>query len=112
MKKLKLNLDELAVETFTTEHGEDGRGTVAGHATFACLSRKCGGTAVCTGGSCDGTCYATCGDEPCNSYDRTQCGGTAYENSCAGGDCFESDNEYTCNYTCLNSCSCDPTYCC
>jgi hypothetical protein len=106
MKKLKLNLDELAVETFVTDHQEGQRGTVAGYATNLCITYRCDNTNLCTGGdSCDGTCYATCGDEPCNSYDAA-CGGTAYENSCAGGDCFNTDNENTCEHTCLMSCPC------
>jgi hypothetical protein len=106
MKKLKLDLNELAVETFATDHGGRERGTVAGHATNTCITARCDGTRLCTGGpSCDGTCYATCGDEPCNSQGLEYCGGTAYENSCAGGDCFHTDNENTCEHTCLNTCT-------
>jgi len=109
MRKLKLNLDELAVETFATDHREVRRGTVAGHATNICITARCLDTDLCTGadgdaGSCDGTCYATCGDAPCASYDIDQCGGTAY--SCAGGNCFQTDYEYTCRNTCLKSCNC------
>jgi len=110
MKKLKLDLDELAVETFATDHGVERRGTVGGHATYACITARCLNTAACTGGgagSCDGTCYATCGDVPCASWDIDQCGGgTVYDNSCFGGDCFNTDDENTCINTCLNSCPC------
>jgi hypothetical protein len=105
MKKLKLNLDQLAVDTFTTDHHQGGRGTVAGHATNLCITYRCQNTNLCTGGdSCDGTCYATCGDVNCASYELTNCGGTAYDASCAGGDCYNTDNENTCLHTCLNSC--------
>jgi hypothetical protein len=71
MKKLKLDLNELAVETFAAADGGVERGTVAGHATFGCITAKCDDSNLCTvqeggiGGSCDGTCYATCGDVPC-----------------------------------------------
>ncbi|HEU4559496.1 MAG TPA: hypothetical protein VFS20_16690 [Longimicrobium sp.] len=106
MKKLKLELDDLAVETFATDRGEVRRGTVAGYYTNLCITYRCDNTNLCTAGdSCDGTCYATCGDEPCASYDINQCGGTAYANSCLGGDCFKTD-EWTCRNTCLASCPC------
>jgi hypothetical protein len=110
MKKLKLNLDQLAVDSFTIDHRETGRGTVAGHATNTCITARCLNTNLCTGQggnapSCDGTCYATCGDVNCASMDLTHCGGgTAYEASCAGGDCFNTDDENTCIHTCLNTC--------
>jgi hypothetical protein len=116
MKKLLLNLDDLAVETFATHPQAARLGTVAGRElTNLCITNNCNGTTICTGaggnaGSCDGTCYATCGDVNCASY-YGQCG-TAYDESCAGGDCFNTDNEYTCKYSELDSCSCDATYCC
>jgi len=99
MKKLKLNLDALAVETFATDHHSGGLGTVAGQGfTNLCITNNCGGTSLCTGaggnaGSCDGTCYFTCGDRNCASYELTNCGGTDY------ADCG-SVNIDTCAYTC------------
>ena len=37
MKKLRLNLENIAVESFETEHGTGKpRGTVRGHASFNC----------------------------------------------------------------------------
>jgi hypothetical protein len=49
MKKLKLNLDELAVETFTTADHSVQRGTVAAHNTFACITLRCQDSNLCTG---------------------------------------------------------------
>ena len=96
MKKLKLNLDALAVETFATDDRREGRGTVAGQGfTNLCITYRCDGTNLCTGGgggSCDGTCYATCGDVNCASYEVGNCG-TDY------ADCG-SVNIDTCAYTC------------
>jgi hypothetical protein len=105
MKKLKLNLNELAVESFTTDHRGARQGTVAGQEfTNLCVTYRCDGTNLCTGaggnaGSCDGTCYATCGDQNCASYDLANCDGTAYD------DCG-SVNIDTCAYTCG---VCEPT---
>jgi hypothetical protein len=101
MKKLRLNLDELTVETFATHRAETRVGTVAGRdATRWCTD----------GGSCDGTCYMTCGDIDCSTY-YMECG-TYDQASCPGGDCFNTDGENTCVHTCLESCSCNVTYCC
>ena len=94
MKKLRLNLDELTLETFVTYRAETRVGTVAGHATRFCTD----------GGSCSGTCYMTCGDIACNTY-YNQCG-TYDEASCAGSNCFDTDDENTCVHTCLQSCPC------
>jgi hypothetical protein len=78
MKKLRLVLDELSVETFATDGGEAPRGTVVGHATNTCITYRCLNTRLCTGAggnaaSCDGTCYATCGDRDCASMAILYC---------------------------------------
>ena len=60
MVKLKLNLDELSVESFpTTANGEPPRGTVRG-AMFESFNRTdCGS---CEGETCEGaTCFTSCG---------------------------------------------------
>jgi hypothetical protein len=98
MKKLKLELDELQVESFQTERGMVQRGTVKGNAPptsfcteyidctwdFGCETQlaSCEGTCnTCAGGSCEGTCggscYGTC-DASCNT-----CGYSCYESDCA-----------------------------
>jgi hypothetical protein len=97
MNKLKLTVDDLAVESFSIEHGATRMGTVQARE----LTQRCGDTSICTGGSCDGTCYATCGDVNCASY-YNQCG-TA-DGSCLGP-CFQTDGDQTCINTCLNTCS-------
>jgi hypothetical protein len=102
MKKLKLNLDELTVESFATHRAGLRAGTVEGREA----TQYCGGPSRwCTdGGSCDGTCFMTCGDIPCNSY-YMQCG-TYDAATCMGGDCFNTDGENTCVHTCVNTCGC------
>jgi hypothetical protein len=44
MKKLRLDLDAIAVESFSTLHTAGGRSTVAGHAAQPTLKTFCGST--------------------------------------------------------------------
>jgi hypothetical protein len=59
MKKLRLELDELAVESFPMDREEDGRGTVAGQ-NEPPYTQSCDGSCVNTCVSCVNTCYNTC----------------------------------------------------
>jgi hypothetical protein len=81
MHKMKLNLDELAVESFDTQPLVREKGTVFGEqctcptqctcpgcptcdatCDFTCDDYSCGGEATCAGHTCDGTCH---GDDTC-----------------------------------------------
>ena len=69
MKKLRLDLDTLAVNTFETAKApEKSRGTVRGHFTtactdqFACTWPNCGGGSMAID-SCGATCGGPCGPE-------------------------------------------------
>jgi hypothetical protein len=99
MKKLKLRMDDLRVESFETIAGNGGaRGTVPGNEPSVMCSNTCTANADCTNdfacetygdctlaGSCEGTCgnscdatcqvscYGTC-DATCNSCFETDCG--------------------------------------
>lgn len=79
MRKAKLSLDALHVDTFETTAAVQGpRGTVHAHATFY--------------GTCQGTCVNTCGgptcEYPCQTADtchltcRAACGWTDGEQVC------------------------------
>ena len=61
MKKLKLKMDELRVETFSTGEAHAGRGTVQGH--YGTTHTEAGDT--CTDYTCAGD---TCGEYTCNGY--------------------------------------------
>ena len=88
MKKLKLDLEDLAVESFLPAADAEERGTVVARATI--------------------TCYDTCGG--CPSYDLdcsryTDCGDCTYVQTCqvnesCGVSCID-----TC-FTCPQSCEC------
>jgi hypothetical protein len=80
MKKLRLRLEDLRIDSFTTTQAQDEKGTVFGEqctAETACTCPDCP-----TGdASCDGTCDASC-DGGCGSGDWS-CGGTC-DQSCGG----------------------------
>ena len=59
MRKLKLEMEALRIDSFDTESVPAGAGTVRGHLTIAQGScRTC--DATCNP-SCDDSCYYTCG---------------------------------------------------
>jgi hypothetical protein len=101
--KLRLHLDDLEVESFLTASVSEKRGTIQGQADpysgprphCTALSDPCGGTCEI---SCNGTCACEATASPYNS--------------CPGGDCFQTDDENTCRYTEIGTCSCNVTYCC
>jgi hypothetical protein len=87
MNKLKLNLEELAVESFaTTPEPRSEGGTVFGQQCTCYTQCTCPGCPTCDA-SCNGTCGGTCG-ATCDA----SCNGTC------GGSCdFSCD---TCNWSC------------
>ncbi|SOD02329.1 hypothetical protein SAMN05216486_10311 [bacterium JGI 053] len=70
MRKLKLEIDELLVETFATSTAAVERGTVEGNATFL-------GTGACRSCVDLSRCIETCGDTCDNSLDYCTCACTA-----------------------------------
>ena len=69
--KLKLDLDQLAVDTFDTSASEKPRGTVFGEQCTCYTQCTCPGCPTCDA-SCNGTCGHTC---------QASCYGTC-ENTC------------------------------
>lgn len=59
MKKLRLQLDDLSVESFGTHQEETARGTVAGR-NEPPYTQSCDGSCVATCASCVNTCLNTC----------------------------------------------------
>lgn len=89
--KLKLNLDELAVDSFDTTKNEAKTGTVFGEQCTCYTNCSCPGCPTCDA-SCNGSCDYTC-DVSCYGT----CGDTC-DNSC-NGTCFD----YGCGYTALQT---------
>jgi hypothetical protein len=71
MSKLKLDLNELRIESFETKDAEEARGTVQAHASaiMTCPST----CASCV--TCYATCFASC---PANTCGGNTCGRTCY----------------------------------
>jgi hypothetical protein len=89
MKKLSLNIEELAVETFETMREPEQSGTIRG-------AESTGFEIICTcsdGGTCDASCDGGCGSQ--------SCGGT-----CGGDTCGFCTRDETCATGFQIQCSC------
>jgi hypothetical protein len=107
MPKLKLQLEDLAIDSFQTTPPESAKGTVLGEQCTCwtrCGQNTCPGCPTCDA-SCNGTCVNTCA----NTCDDVSCAGTC-DASC-NGSCQCSGYD-TCWYSCAGSCppdTCDMT---
>jgi hypothetical protein len=79
MNKLKLRLDELAVESFDTTRLSDDKGTVFGEQCSCQTVCSCPGCPTC-----DATCAQTCDDPTCVGQ---TCWGNTCEGTCALDGC-------------------------
>jgi len=82
--KLKLNLDQLNVDTFTTDGEARPTGTVFGEQCTCYTNCSCPGCPTCDA-SCNGTCGATCAgtcDYSCGGTCDFYCGGTVNDATC------------------------------
>jgi hypothetical protein len=113
--KLKLNLDELSVESFDTTRTEQKKGTVFGEQCTcwtACGQNTCPGCPTCDN-TCAGTCAFTCDDASCAGTCDASCNGTC-EASCNGTCAYCESYDYcgTVNdYTCRPYGSCGARIC-
>lgn len=102
MKKLRLSLDDISVESFATLPARARTGTVAAHdlSDTTCQQIICdcitnGFEHTCQntcGNSCDGTCYASC-NGTCNGCPDPSANGT-----CAGWTCEGTCDGESCDY--------------
>jgi hypothetical protein len=106
MKKLSLDLDQLAVESFDTSGPERSRGTVRGFDITAstCYEENCG---CITDG---GTCNTDCGQNTCdNTCNQASCAGDSCVNLCPTGGahtCIQPSCFYSCPGTCMPGDTC------
>lgn len=84
MPKLKLELDDLHVESFDTTTASKEKGTVFGEQCTCYTQCTCPGCPTCDA-TCDATCPYTCDDRTCMT-----CGLTCQ--SCSCWECYS----YTC----------------
>jgi hypothetical protein len=92
MKKLRLQLEDLHIDSFTTTPPERPKGTVFGEQCTCWTQCTCPGCPTCDascngtcGGSCNGSCGATC-DGSCGGTCDWSCNCT-YEATCNGVTC-------------------------
>jgi hypothetical protein len=92
MNKLKLNLDQLAVESFDTSRPAKAEGTVFGEQCTCRTQCTCPGCPTCyasCNGSCGASCNGTCYEATCNNCGSADCQtvnycGTDYDVTCRG----------------------------
>ena len=91
--KLKLDLDELTIDSFDTTRPSRSKGTVFGEQCTCYTQCTCPGCPTCDA-SCDGTCGGTCGENTCAASCNGTCGAA------------------TCGYSCHQThCGCEPQSC-
>jgi len=95
--KLKLNLDQLSVDSFDTTKPEAKTGTVFGEQCTCYTNCTCPGCPTCDA-SCNGTC-----DASCNGTCDASCNGTCYEDTCACGTRYYDTCRFNCGYTALQT---------
>ena len=89
MRKLKLQLEDLRIDSFTTTGSRKEKGTVYGEQCTCQTACTCPGCPTCDA-SCNGTCGGTCA-ATCNA----SCYGTC-DYSCDGGfSCYQTCNHYS-----------------
>ena len=103
MPKLKLDVNQLTVDSFDTETPKPRAGTVFGEQCTCYTNCTCPGCPTCDA-SCNGTCGGTC-EASCNGTCDYSCNGTC-DYYCGGG----TINDGTCrNYgTCHWNSPCQP----
>ena len=121
-RKLKLQLDDLRIDSFVTNPGEKQKGTVFGEQctcytnctcpgcpTCYATCQHCGGTHdVSCNGTCAGTCEASCNGTCAGTCDAS-CNGTCdYSCDTCGGSCGVGDSCYA---TCALYSGCTPYDC-
>ena len=101
MNKLRLQLDDITVESFTTQENVARRGTVAANATtgnqFICDCPTNGYENTCRTCSCEGTCGASC-DATCAGCPNPSAGGTCDYTACGDDTCGGTCEGYSCQY--------------
>ena len=95
--KLKLDLNELAVESFDTSEAEKREGTVFGEQCTCWTNCTCPGCPSCDGGACGGTEHTACNQASCNGTCDASCNGTCAGQYSCGPDCWGTQVDYTCN---------------
>ena len=82
MAKLRLRLEDLRIDSFSTTPVQKEKGTVFGEQCTCHTNCTCPGCPTCDA-SCNGTCDASC-NGTCDGSCGDGCGGDTYFESCGG----------------------------
>jgi hypothetical protein len=102
--KLKLNLEQLTVDSFDTTTVQKSKGTVFGEQCTCwtqCGQNTCPGCPTCDA-TCGNTCVNTCDDPSCAGSCDASCYGTCAGNTCLNT-CYETCRPRLC-YGSFDSC--------
>ena len=103
MRKLKLALDAIQVESFTTHSGAAARGTVDGQQrqTFGCPTWTCPAPTLdtCDQATCDYSCNGGCGTGA-TCYSCVQTCAVSCQSCAVSCDSCVATCDATCNWTC------------
>ncbi len=103
--KLKLNLEDLSVDSFDTVGVEKRKGTVFGEQCTCYTQCTCPGCPTCDA-SCNGTCGGTCENTCVNTCDDATCAGCGSDYTCDYLRC-----RYELETACANT-GCGGSLCC
>jgi hypothetical protein len=92
MKKFRLELDDLRIDSFSTTPAQAPKGTVFGEQCTCYTNCTCPGCPTCDA-SCNGTCDASCNG---TCYTGCRCPVETDYGSCAGTCDGSCDGGYTC----------------
>ena len=101
MNKLKLQLEDLVIDSFSTTPVRRAKGTVYGEQCTCPTACTCPGCPTCDascggtcGGTCDASCYGSCGDTcDCGTAYDVSCNGYSCDPTCAGWGTFPGPNQ-------------------
>ena len=94
MKKLRLHLEDIRIDSFSTTEVRTQKGTIYGEQCTCYTACTCPGCPSCDascGGTCDVSCNGTCGEASCADSCNGTCDACTWDPSCGGN---------SCNYTC------------
>jgi hypothetical protein len=97
MQKLRLTLQDLQIDSFSTTPVKRANGTVYGEQCTCPTACTCPGCPTCDascngtcGATCDASCYGTCGDScDCGTQWDPSCNGNSCNYPCDGWQTYE-----------------------
>ncbi|HYW11390.1 MAG TPA: hypothetical protein VE871_05515 [Longimicrobium sp.] len=98
-QKLKLDLEDLTVDSFDTMRPAPKAGTVFGEQCTCYTNCTCPGCPTCyascngtCGGTCEASCNGTCAGGTCDASCNGTCGGSCYQTDCG---CYPTDVQFS-----------------